>query len=193
VIDYNPSKVHHYDLLYAFGSRKVNKLGFDPLEWTWHKLGSMKARNFFLYSIKKGYRIIIQTQYKQLRFDRWIEVSGYSFQQRRLFFKRLWHHWMPRKISSMVWLVIAEGLPIGAWRMWIGHSGLCTLCRSTKIQTWEHAFFGCPIVKEAWERLRCMRNRVWQPLGLVDWNMVIYGELGRPHPPGQEHPDSDTL
>jgi hypothetical protein len=87
VIGYNPPEVHPLDLFYAFSCEKVKKLGFDPLEWNWRKFGSMKAGNFFSYSTNRGYRIIIQTQYKQLRFDHWMEVSGYSIQQRRLFFK----------------------------------------------------------------------------------------------------------
>jgi hypothetical protein len=133
VQDFNPVQADTLDNLWVFGNGFVRDLGFDPKEWDWRKIGSLKVGNFFSYETKKGYSLIIQSQYRQLNFDMWLERLGYSIQQRRMFFRKLWHQWTPRKICSMIWLVIAEGIPIGSWRMCIGYSRICPLCTQNTI------------------------------------------------------------
>jgi hypothetical protein len=86
----------------------------------------------------------------------------------------------------MVWLVIAEGLPIGSWRIKIRHSGICPLCDGNIIQTPEHTFFCCPAMSNAWTRLRKIRALVGKNPGLQIWDEVLYGDLGKPLPPGRE-------
>lgn len=156
VVEFNPKNgLAPGCTLWAFRSGRVRELAFDPKEWLWPREGMLKETNFFNYSCKRGYRIIIKDQCKQLGFDKWLEVSGYSFTQRREFFTKLWHCWIPRKVSSMVWLTIAEGLPIGEWRRCcLGQEGFCTLCDLRVLQTSEHGLFGCESVKEAWSNLR---------------------------------------
>lgn len=114
ILELNPKSGAEPSLcLWAFRDSIVKDLSFDPQEWSWPREGLLKATHFFDYSCKKGYRIILKSQNKQLGFDKWLEHRGYNFGQRREFFARLWHNWIPRKISGMVWLTIAEGLPIG--------------------------------------------------------------------------------
>lgn len=54
----------------------------------------------------------------------------------------------------MIWLTIAEGLPIGAWRVRMGHSGICPLCQGNHMQTAKHGFFTYQAVRPAWEKLQ---------------------------------------
>jgi hypothetical protein len=89
VHDYNPVEANSSDNLWIFGNGLVRDLGFDPKEWEWRKIGALKACNFFSYETKKGYQLIIQSQYRQLNFNLWMERSGYSIQQRRTFFRKL--------------------------------------------------------------------------------------------------------
>lgn len=193
VLGYNPETVTEENILFPFASGRVRDLGFDPAEWVWKKMGAMKMEPFFAYTTKRGYRVIIQSQYRQLEFDRWLEAMGYSIQQRRDFFRKLWHHWTPRKISSIVWLTIADGLPLGAWRVRIGHSGICPLCTSRVLQTNEHGLFSCPAVIIAWQRLRRIRSKAGLQPGLMTWEEVLYGDLGTPNTPGRGVQDTDTL
>jgi hypothetical protein len=93
----------------------------------------------------------------------------------------------------MVWLVIAEGLPIGSWRIKIGHSGICLLCDRNVIQNPDHAFFSCPAVSNAWAQMRSIRATAGKTLGLTYWEEVIYSNLGRPLLPRREAQTRDTL
>lgn len=87
----------------------------------------------------------------------------------------------------MIWLTIADGLPIGAWRQrCIGQSGTCTLCNLQVLQTSEHALFACQSVTEAWSRLRHINTLAQRPPGLARWEDALYGDLGRPLPPGRQ-------
>jgi hypothetical protein len=69
--------------------------------------GLIKSGHFFQYSIQWRYRIIIKRQGTQLL---WIDYSlqqrmehrGFSPQQRKSFFRKLWHQWLPQKVSRMV-------------------------------------------------------------------------------------------
>jgi hypothetical protein len=41
----------------------------------------------------------------------------------------LWHRWLPRKVSAMLWLIIAEGLLVEARRTKIGLPRECKICQ----------------------------------------------------------------
>lgn len=133
----------------------------------------------FEYSTKRGYRILNRQQGKQLRLNAWLEHEGFSMQQRNMAFKRMWHHWIPRKISATVWLAAAEGLPVGAWHRRMGHVDTCPLCRNT-IQTAAHALFECPVVSPAWHQMRLIRLIAGMEPGFGSWKEVIIGDLSGP-------------
>lgn len=130
-VEFNPRNGQMPGLsMWTYRSGRLKELSFDPKKWYWPCEGCLQKVNFFGYSCKRGYRIILKKQFKQLGFDCWMGLSGYNFTQRRDFFSKLWHIWILRKVSSMVLLTIAEGLPIGEWRQrCIGLSGVCLLCR----------------------------------------------------------------
>ncbi len=50
----------------------------------------------------------------------------------------MWHPWFPKKILTMMWLTMVEGLPIGAWCMKIGQEGICNLCTKSTLETTQH-------------------------------------------------------
>lgn len=109
IIEFNPPEPVSPSLtVWIFKSGTIRELPFDPKEWRWRRQGIIKPGHFFDYSTKCGYHIIIKSQHRQLGFDKWMEDCGYSDQQRKSFFKKLWHSWLPRKIASMVWLTIAN-------------------------------------------------------------------------------------
>jgi hypothetical protein len=39
---------------------------------------------------------------------------------------------------TMVWLIMVEGLPIGAWHIKIGQEGICNLCTKSSLGTTKH-------------------------------------------------------
>lgn len=107
--------------------------------------GLLKPTHFFSYSTKHGCRIIIESHWKYMRFEKELISRGYSPKQRSQFFRRLWHEWI-RKIISMIWLAIAGGLPVGAWRTRMGLPGECSLYGTGALQSIEYALYSCPIV-----------------------------------------------
>ena len=172
--------------MWAYRSGRITDLQMDPKEWTWDRQGLMKRTHFFDYSCRRGYRIIIKNQHRQFGFDQWMEGTGYNYGQRKSFFAKLWHTWLPRKVSSMIWLTIADGLPIGAWRRrCIGQASLCTLCPCGEVQTAEHAFFTCASVTEAWDRLRHIFRKGGRFFRITTWANALYGDIGHPLPPGR--------
>lgn len=180
VLGYNPEKYDADSILRPFGSGRIKDLRFDPKEWDWRPQGTMAPAIFFDYSTKRGYRIIVRDQHKPLRLDTWLAGADYSPQQRKQFFQRLWHSWIPRKVSGMVWLTIAGGLPLGSWRIRMGHSGICPLCNNNQIQTPEHALYSCPLVTPAWERLRHLRAMAARQPSFNNWQSALLGDLGPP-------------
>lgn len=146
----NPQGLAIYSEFWLYEKGMVRDLHFDPKEWVWNRQGPMEETHFFDCKTKRGYRIILQDISVRLKFDQCLEGRGYSGQQRKDFFLTLWHPWLPRKVSMMVWLIIADGLPVGEWRRKIGHSGLCNLCTEGVLQTSKHAFFECEAVRPVW-------------------------------------------
>ena len=86
----------------------------------------------------------------------------------------------------MQWLVLTEGLPIGAWREKIGLSNECQLCEARSRETLQHSFFECPEVSRTWELFRSTR----QGAGLVSayhtWKEVSRGLMKEPEGPRLE-------
>lgn len=57
-----------------------------------------------------------------------LEREGFNSKTRAKFFNRIWHPYLPRKVSAMQWLILTKGLPVGAWREKIGLPNSCELC-----------------------------------------------------------------
>lgn len=180
VLKINPQDISLYNNFSVFGDGKVRNLHFDPKEWVWRRQGRLEETNFFDYKTRRGYRIIIQSISIRLKFDKHLEDRGFSGQQRRQFFMRLWHPWLPRKVSTMIWLTIAEGIPVGDWRRRIGHTGLCNLCGEGQLQTPEHAFFGCVAIQPIWVKVRELFSGISGAPMISSWELALYGNLGHP-------------
>lgn len=80
---------------------------------------------------------------------RTLSREGYTTQQRKEFIARLWLKWIPRKVSAMIWLTTAGGLPIGEWRAKAGWEGTCQTCKEPGIETTKHALMTCNVAREA--------------------------------------------
>lgn len=60
--------------------------------------------------------------------DSELVATRYSSKGRAKFFNRIWHPYLSRNVLAMQWLILIEGLPVGAWRKRKGHSSDCQLC-----------------------------------------------------------------
>jgi hypothetical protein len=59
-----------------------------------------------------------------MKMDTILKERGYTQKERGRIYKKLWHLWLPRKILAMLWLMLAKGLPIGAWCIEIGQEDI---------------------------------------------------------------------
>lgn len=57
-----------------------------------------------------------------------------------------------------MWLLHAEGLPLGSWLAKMDLDGTCKLCDQGSLETAQHAFFECTAVKTAWEQFNQLRQ-----------------------------------
>jgi hypothetical protein len=109
----SPKVVPEQDFsVYVVQHGRVKDLQLDPKDWLWSRVGHIKGGNFYLYTTKRGYRVILSRQGKTPPFNTQMANRGYSANQCRTFYKDLWHKWIPRKISTMVWLTCQGGLPL---------------------------------------------------------------------------------
>lgn len=116
----------------------------DPWKWKWKRQWIIAEALLYNHITKRGFRIILQQQWRQLSFDRTFQTQEFSHSQRKKHFARLWHPYLPKKKSAMVWLLIAEGHPIEGWQAKINQPGHCNLFPGQQQETTEHVFFNCP-------------------------------------------------
>ncbi len=89
----------------------------------------MKAIDFFNYSTKRGYKVGMQSMATNFKLDEQLAQEGYNLKKTTKLYLSLWHPWLPRKVSAVLWLVIAKGLPVEARRTKIGLPRECKICQ----------------------------------------------------------------
>jgi hypothetical protein len=106
---YIPLEGHTF---WIFEGGKIIKLCLNPKEWCWKKRVTLHESNLFGHTTKTGYREIIFKQGYQLSYDG-LQQSKITYRQRKIIFSKLWHLWIPHKVSTIIWLMLVNGLEIG--------------------------------------------------------------------------------
>ena len=107
--------------------------------------------------------------------DAELEAEGFNSKTRVKFFNRIWHPYLPRKVSAMQWLILTEGLPVGAWRERLGLPGGCQLCPAQTRETLQHSFQECPEITQAWDCFRKTRQVAGLPPSYFTWKEISRG------------------
>jgi hypothetical protein len=110
-----------------------------------------------------------------MKVDAELEATGFHGKARAKFFNRIWHPYLPRKVSAMQWLILAEGLPVGAWRERIGQPSNCQLYITGDRETLQHAFNDCTEIKQVWEYFRNTRRAAGLQTSYNSWNDISIG------------------
>lgn len=121
-----------------------------------------------------------------MRVDAELEAEGYNSKIRAKFFNRIWHPYLPRKVSAMQWLILTEGLPVGAWREKLGLSNECQLYEDHTRETLQHAFQECPEVSRAWVLFRNTRQKAGLAPAFITWKEISRGLMTEPPGPNIE-------
>ena len=115
-----------------------------------------------------------------------MEAVGFNSKTRANFFNRIWHPYLPRKVSAMQWLILTEGLPVGAWRERIGLPNHCQLCPAQSRETLQHAFQECTEITRAWDLFRALRIVAGLPHSYTSWRDISRGLMTEPAGPSME-------
>jgi hypothetical protein len=107
---------------------RLQDLDWDLGEWTWKKTGNMQETIFFGYNSKRGYRLGLIEQGKPTTFELQLRNKGLGDTHRNDIYKKLWHPWLPRRVTTFMWFTLIGGLLLGTWLAQIGHIGSCQLC-----------------------------------------------------------------
>jgi hypothetical protein len=70
---------------------------------------------------------------------------------------KIWHNALPRKVGTLIWLILNKGLPVGSWLHQIGLPSQCKVCDSNLEESTQHLLLNCPMARNAWEAFK----RVW--------------------------------
>lgn len=117
ILDFNPTDdTPDEQNLWLWGDKWVEELEWDPKDWNWRRLGILPDTPVLNYSTKRGYRIALRQDNHQSPVDAELEAAGFDGKARAKFWNRIWHPYLPRKISAMQWLILTNGLLVGAWR-----------------------------------------------------------------------------
>lgn len=127
-MDFNPVEPPDSQLtLWLWGADWISHLEWDPKDWQWRRIGILAETSVLNYSTKRGYRIALQQNNGTMKVDAELAATGYNNKARAKNFNRIWRPYLPRQVSAMQWLILTEGLPVGAWWERIGMSNACQL------------------------------------------------------------------
>ena len=192
ILDFNPKVTTPKDdtqpesPLWLWGKQWLEELEWDPKEWNWRRLGILPDSSILNYTTKRGYRVALRQDNHQMPVDAELEAAGLYSKTRAKFFNRIWHPYLPRKVSAHQWLILTEGLPVGAWREKLGQNGACQICAPQERETLEHAFATCEEIQRIWTLFRTLRHITGQPQAYTNWKEISRGLLTVPNGPSVE-------
>ena len=187
ILDFNPTEEPTDEQkLWLWGNTWLENIEWDPKDWNWRRLGVLPETSVLNYSTKRGYRVALRQDNHQSPLDAELEATGFDGKTRAEFWNRIWHPYLPRKISAMQWLILTKGLPVGEWREKIGLDGICQLCILQTKETLQHAFLECPEVTQAWDLFRALRAKTGRPPAYLNWLEVSRGLMAQPEGPSVE-------
>ena len=186
IMDFNPRTTLDEQTLWFWGGEWIQNLGWDPKEWQWRIIGVLPETNILNYTTKRGYRTALRQNNHQMRVDAELEAAGFNSKTREKNFNRIWHPYLPRKVSAMQWLILTEGLLVGAWLERIGLPNHCQLCPNRIRETLQHAFQDCQEIKRTWDLFRALRLTAGIPANYSTWKEISRGLMSEPAGPSME-------
>ncbi len=58
---------------------------------------------------------------------------------------RIWHNARPKKVGTLIWLTLNQGLPIGTWLQLMGIPPHCKVYDSSQVESPIHCLLECPM------------------------------------------------
>jgi len=148
-------------LYWVFEIGFIQDLPWDPGEWHWQTLFPLGDAPFFGYTAKRGYKNARRAAHTPniLTFIQRLNLQNSTTPQ---VIARIWHNARPRKVGTLIWLTLNQGLLVGTWLQLMGIPPYCKVCDSRVEKSSQHCLFECPMAQRAWEAYK----RIWE-----DWKM----------------------
>jgi hypothetical protein len=90
---------------------------------------------------------------------------------------RIWHNARPKKVETLIWLTLNQGLPVGTWLQPMGIDPICKVCNTNQVKSPTHCLLECPKAQRAWDAFKEVWKE-WQASADVNisWPFVLLGE-----------------
>ncbi len=101
---------------------------------------------------------------------------------------RLWHNARQRKVGTLIWVTLNQGLPVGTWLQLMGIEPLCKVCDLNTEESPQHCLLECSMAQRTWKAYK----RIWDEWKAahdiaITWPFILLGKATIEHdddPPG---------
>ncbi len=161
---------------WIFETGFIQDLPWDPGEWHWKATPHLGDAPFFGYTTKRGYINARKhaSQPRMVSFIQGLSLKNTTTQQA---IARIWHNSRPKKVGTLIWLTLNQGLPMGSWLQIMGILPNCKVCNSGVEETPQQCLLDCPMAQKAWKAFK----RIWNEWKThrnfeVTWPFALLGE-----------------
>jgi hypothetical protein len=114
-------------LYWVFETKFIQDLPWDLGEWYWQTLHPLGDAPFFGYTAKRGYKNTRRATHTSniLSFIQGLNLKNSTTIQ---VIEKIWHNVCPRKVGTLIWLTLNQGLLVCTWLHLMGISPCCKVC-----------------------------------------------------------------
>jgi hypothetical protein len=174
-------------IYWIFEADFIQDLPWDPGEWHWCTSQTLGDAPFFGYTAKRSYNNARKPTHAPnvITFIQGLNLQNTSISQA---LARIWHNVRPRKVGTLIWLTLNQGLPVGSWLQLMGIPPQCKVCNSGAKESPQHCLLECPMAQRTWKAYERLWDEWNVPRDLTpSWPFVLLGEAAMEHednPPG---------
>jgi len=170
----DPSKKRRLYWIHETGC--IQDLPWDPGEWHWHATPPLGDAPFFGYTAKRGYLNARKSDHPS-RMTTFLEGLNLRNTTPAQLTARVWHNARPRKVGTLIWLTLNQGLLIGTWLQRMGIDPSYKVCNLNAEESAQHCLMECPAAQIA----RKAYTRVWDEWQspnnfIITWPFILLGE-----------------
>jgi len=152
------------DSLWHFKNASLTDIPWDPGEWSWAKINTLKEEPFYAYTVKRGYAIGLGNKAQVSIGTQTLINLRLTLDLRAFTYKLMWHKTRPRKPAMLLWQVLNKGAVTGDWlaiRVPTAAKG-CPLC-GHHLETAKHLFWDCKFSTQIWTRVNLFSCQLGVP------------------------------
>jgi len=106
-------------VFWVFETGFIRDLPWDLGEWHWRSNPPLGDAPFFGYTARRGY-INTRPPTRPSNMVTFIQDLNLRNTSSAQLIARLWHNARPRKVGTLIWLTLNQGLPVGTWLQLMG-------------------------------------------------------------------------